>query len=74
MTKRAICSNAVDSVHHKADRISKVEISPTSLAAVTRKISSPTYLVEVDVVVHVKDKIFKPKQRLPLKKLLSEQL
>ncbi len=72
--KRATSLNAVVFVRHRADRTSRVEISPTSLEAATRKISSRIYLAAAVVVVRAKVKIYKLKQQLPLKKLLLGQL
>ena len=60
------------SVHHKA-AVSKVEILEIFLVAEIRKISFQTSLVAADVVVHVRDKIFKQKQLLPFANQSSEQ-
>jgi hypothetical protein len=55
-------------------KISKVEISLTSSAAVILKISLQIFLAAAAVAAHVKDKIYKPRQQLPLKKRLLAPL
>ena len=68
MMKRVLSLNVVGFARQLAAANIKVVISQISLVVATPKISSPIYLVAAVDAAHVKDKIYKLKRLLPLKK------